>query len=733
MGIINFTGFEEGEIQYSGAYGGTFVSPVGQSAVFHTGTYAAQVNPTGTQVSNFQIGSPSFDNPTTLTTPFAQTYFNIGTLPATADEIFMVLGASQELQFRITSTGIIKLYVYDLISTTTLVATGTTTLATSQWYKITYYYVDSTKSLQVWINGNTEFNITLPSQLITTNQVKFTWGKVRNINGNTVNFYYDDLVIADTQLVKDYQVVMAVPASAGTYTQWSGTFQSVDEIPPDTNTTISASGTSPLYSTFNTGTVGTFTSYDGVKITSKISPSSLRTDIVLRAVSGTTIQDYNINSIGNSGFVYYEDVLLTDPATSGAWTQTSANNLQIGIGIAGGAGSDIGSVAATVIYKNILYSNTYVGSGGVLVQGFETNRLIANPVISGGAVVSGRALRQAILEEPLTPSGALASGTATIKVAYSGASTGGALAGGTSLFPATYTVPADTTPPSAVAGGTALVPTDYTPSASGGVVVGGLGLLNWFYTGSGGAKASGAATALDTYNISPSGGAVVSGVGVVVTHYTATPTSGAIAGGAAIVPSTYNYTASGGVVCAGHPLENTSFTASGKAVAGGSAVASISYVPPSSGGAIVSGVNNYSGVANFTGSGGVKVGGITVVDAIYLAPTAGGAVAGGHGTSVFTNIASGGALVGGTSSPTTQVAVGGGVTVRGAAIVESLTSDRRYVCLVDGQIGVDARFVHPNAIAARRKYQKIQDIDGAFLPAVTVCELLRENRMNNFN
>jgi hypothetical protein len=248
MAILSFLGFEDGGFDFGGA--GTRSI---QSTVKRTGNYALRVNPTTTNTGSVVLyrnsATGGFANFGTLST-FMRIYFRADLLPASGSEEVLIIASgtpatsNRKLTLRINSTGTLALYD----STNTLAATGSTVLSTGIWYCIMVQSTTSAtaSSARVWLNQTSASSTTYEIDTTMTQNnvaVEAPWlGKVSNSSGQSVDFYYDDILVADTPShCTAGEVVRATYSTQGT-NSWNvgtgtSTFAECSEVPSDGNTT----------------------------------------------------------------------------------------------------------------------------------------------------------------------------------------------------------------------------------------------------------------------------------------------------------------------------------------------------------------------------------------------------------------------------------------------------------------------------------------------------------------
>lgn len=346
MAIVRFTGFESGQAVEAGTITGTgSIVSTGQ----RTGSYGFRANPTTTGTGFIVITPLLATGLVDTTSSFADGSafgfaFKAVTLPSGNEELIAESRTSAgvtQWSLTITSTGVLKLYQGRAGS---LLATGTTVIGS------TYVYIEvsmnnTSNAYNVRINGVSEISGTNASINIVTGQL--TLGKMFNINGRTVDFYYDDVYVDTAGTFRGkVQVKRLVPNAAGTNSAWTAgtgakTFAEVDEVPPESDGTdasyIEAAATDDNKATTfrvqstTTGGIGgaSILAVEGY-VWAKTGSVSGTSTVSLRVNVGAS----NSDSTGMELLTSYQGVhrvLTTNPATSAAWTNAGVDTVEVGM------------------------------------------------------------------------------------------------------------------------------------------------------------------------------------------------------------------------------------------------------------------------------------------------------------------------------------------------------------------------------------------------------------------
>ena len=336
---VAFTGFEWGSSAEFFNLGGTFsfvASPVNPGG----SQTSLRINPTTTNSGSIRMqtfgatgASVAFGGTGTLYHSFS---FRYATKPAANDEPFYSEiiggGVTAKIELRLNSSGQIAAYDTAL----SLLGTGTTVLSADTWYLIDLKSGSGASGAwEVRINGNSEMSGT--GDLNTGAHDRIYIGKGFNRNGNTVDFFYDDVWVDDTAYKGAHVVVALHPNADGSTQQWTGgtgaTFAEVDEVSPDSADYVQSVNQNDV-ALFNLQDSATSTAFSGT-IHSVLALTRVRENVAgtslynLRLRSGATNSDNSTLDPGTTAATNgrYVD---TDPDTSAAWTTDGIAAVEIG-------------------------------------------------------------------------------------------------------------------------------------------------------------------------------------------------------------------------------------------------------------------------------------------------------------------------------------------------------------------------------------------------------------------
>ncbi len=337
MAVVAFSGFETGDAVEAAALAGTASV---QSSIVRSGGYALRINPATTATGSYLlrgVGATGASAEMSLTNAYVTAWLYIATLPAAdSEEILRVAaGGALKAALRIASDGTLSLYDQ---SGGGLVAAGATVLSTGRWYEIRLLvgtesgFGASDAPYSLAIDGAAEFSGSNGS-LAEGVGTRVYAGKVTNRNGQSIDVYWDDLVVDDAAFCANPRVVRLDVDGAGNYTAWTGTSADIDDVPHDSDTTYLASSTSGQAETGALETLGNAGGQHAVKSVKAIAivrdeggSSSLK----LRLRSGSTDSDTTAADPGST-YVARCAYHATDPATGATWATDALIGVEVGV------------------------------------------------------------------------------------------------------------------------------------------------------------------------------------------------------------------------------------------------------------------------------------------------------------------------------------------------------------------------------------------------------------------
>ena len=329
--IVNITGFETGDFSECLFVSGTASI---QTSVKRTGNYAARVNPSGTGDGGFNLGKhDSNGNHVSLglTTTYVKFYFRYATKAATNQEYILQLYGTVDVKISLLLKSDGTILVTDSVGDT--LGTITKVLSANTWYRIEVKCgVGSNADYAILIDGFAELSGS--GNVGADNSDTAYFGKVTNLNSNSVDYYYDDIAISDNTYPGPSEVRLLKPNSNGTFTSWIGAYTDVDEIPHDSNTTVISTSTNENVESVNLQSTGDVDiTSDGINALKSFAIAR-RTGLVVNAKvrlrSGSTNNDTDGADL-DTVYNYFSKLYNTNPNGSVPWLKSDVDSVEVGI------------------------------------------------------------------------------------------------------------------------------------------------------------------------------------------------------------------------------------------------------------------------------------------------------------------------------------------------------------------------------------------------------------------
>ena len=344
MARLNFAGVETrslSEFTTSGTVSAV-TTPV------RTGTHALRANPTTTAAGYGQLGTLNvFGLQVTDVDAGAVTYlafyFQYATKPAANSEeiaAFYDTVAALKLAVRIDSAGNLMAFAAD--GTTQLGSTGATTLSANTWYLIeASAATGASAAWEIKIDGTSEISGT--GSLGTRDAASVRVGKVTNRNGNTVDFFYDDIRWDGAAFPGAGQITRMDMDGDGAYVTWTvgagagADWTNVDDL----NSAAHDDDTTYLLSTLTDGNASTASLVTGAAagitgtVKSVMNSGFFKRDganagMTIRLRSGSTDNDTASIYVPTTAYVLLRKLYNTDPATAAAWVLSALDSVEVG-------------------------------------------------------------------------------------------------------------------------------------------------------------------------------------------------------------------------------------------------------------------------------------------------------------------------------------------------------------------------------------------------------------------
>lgn len=352
---LNFCGFETGDFSETYDRSNTAVL---STSITNGSNYAFKCNPdTGSRYVQFgKINDTGLQGNANDSIIYARFYFLVVTEPVASEEIFVATTANAafyKLSLRLTPSRTIAVYGS---GGTTLLATGTTVLSANQWYCIEVKVGTSADPFAPWtvkINGNIE--ATGVAGLHANVNGMFFLGKATNRNNASYECYFDDFAVRSDDWCGMGRVKIAVPDEIGVEDFWvpstGQAFSCVDEVPTNSDTDYISSSIPD-----DVTTVG-MSNIDLTGIINCVKPmiyvrAMLQGSVQLRLRSGSTASDTVDISMGNV-YKTFSRLYTTNPDDSSAWTQSTVDDVEVGIVFRASSGST--SIRCSTMYLMVDY------------------------------------------------------------------------------------------------------------------------------------------------------------------------------------------------------------------------------------------------------------------------------------------------------------------------------------------------------------------------------------------
>jgi hypothetical protein len=374
MPLIIFSGWEWGWIDNTFAFNneGTHDgSPSIVSGAWAGSPYSLRINPSGAAAQDYNfsaIGPLGNLVQANVPTSYHRFDFKYEVKPTVNYEFIFrqdnVNAAAAKGGVVITSAGTLGV----LNRSNVLLQTGTTVIPQST--RTTLYYKIGTGAAapyEVRIGSSTATpELSGTGDFGTINGGEVRVGKVFNLNGNSVDFYYDNYCWRDDFYPPPGICVMLVPVADGFYANGTPNgavqlWQCVDEIPSDgdasyINGLTAGQAYTALVSPAPFGLINYVASFVSWE---KDGTNNMLSSVRLR--SGSTDSDTTPANANN--YNVFRKFFETDPATGLAWTQAGVSNAQVGI-----IQTDANPARLTSAYIMVDYQPSSTGAGDQLLQ-----------------------------------------------------------------------------------------------------------------------------------------------------------------------------------------------------------------------------------------------------------------------------------------------------------------------------------------------------------------------------
>jgi hypothetical protein len=343
MSVRNIFGAEAGDFSELDSTGGT-VSIT--SAIKRSGDYALRCNPTTTATGyGFLRGAAPGDGgvgeigATAADPAYVRVYIYIETAPAANSEEILSLRDSGQDKFTVRLTSGRLLAAYD--DAGSLITTGTTAISLQSWTRIDIHAENGVSSAwDIEIDGIAEISGT--SNLGANNYRGLTLGKRTNVNGQTIDVIFDDVVLSNSAAPPPGRVIRMDVDADGSSTDFTigagagSDYQNVDDVPHDDDTTYLLSTNNGAHSSLvgfescaSAGISGTINSVKGMAIAKRDAGANSRVKLRTRS-GGVNVTMSNGSNVGAS-YVSFSQISEVDPFTTIAYTTTDLDSIEFGV------------------------------------------------------------------------------------------------------------------------------------------------------------------------------------------------------------------------------------------------------------------------------------------------------------------------------------------------------------------------------------------------------------------
>lgn len=230
--VLEFTGFELGNKEIQGTSGNAYDACQKDDGAWYdattnpgaiaakTGRCAGRVFPPGTATGFFRMGKVSGSTGSVTTSiSAAEAWFRfsflVRTAPSSDDEEIAVIRDNTTnalVKFGVGINSARKLVLYD--NSGAISATGSTVLSLNTWYQV-QIHANTGANVQVDVKLDSGTELTDTGNYGTDNIGSLNLGKYNDLHGNSVEYFYDDVVTFDDTYPDNQQVVMLLPGDDG--------------------------------------------------------------------------------------------------------------------------------------------------------------------------------------------------------------------------------------------------------------------------------------------------------------------------------------------------------------------------------------------------------------------------------------------------------------------------------------------------------------------------------------
>lgn len=346
MAILYFDGFENGilssGVTQTGPYNAISGTVSIQSSVKRTGEYALRSNPTTTAVGYVVLSrlnsSGQMRTSQYLTNDvYVKFHFRADTFPAGASsEPIIEFRNSGGIKARLLLHGSGFFFSQNASGVTTLI--GTKIISPGTWYQLELRCgTGAASAFTLDIDGVSDINGTQNNSGLQHTFIRL--GKAANVGGNSVDFYYDDLIVSDTEFIRGACYRQDVDGNA-LEQDWAGDYTDIDETPRDNDTTyIDTDGSVPKESWFELEPTLSAGIPTGFAISGVITSACMRRSgaadnvLILMGARHGGVEDLSTGTNPNNATTHEEFLYLSavNPNTGEAWLRKELDSTEIGL------------------------------------------------------------------------------------------------------------------------------------------------------------------------------------------------------------------------------------------------------------------------------------------------------------------------------------------------------------------------------------------------------------------
>lgn len=377
LSILNFSGFEAGDLSEASSSansgtGGTAPSVVTSPVRSGSGTYALKTDTTAASNASYVImagrGNDGLVADYNAPTVYHRFYYSYSTKPSANYEPLATLvgdDASNKGRICLNSSGNIVL----LNNVNTLVATSSTALTVSTWYRIEYKGTSSSSNsayeLRIYNEANTLLE-TLSGSMAqgAARHAQIIFGKATPLNTQAIVNYFDDWAVSAVTWLGPGVCKRLAPVANGGTQQWTAgtgsTYAEVDEIPASSSDYVKSTGSAndkALFTFSDPAAAGVSSGINGVILFAATAEDSSVTSANRLRLESSSANRETVSYNGSTSYASRFLLSITDPNTGDPWTLAALK-------IAAGGSKELNAVAMRMSAVSLFVDFTDVADTG---------------------------------------------------------------------------------------------------------------------------------------------------------------------------------------------------------------------------------------------------------------------------------------------------------------------------------------------------------------------------------